>query len=127
MSDDEKHMLDLDELFGQARAVKVKWSNREYELLRMEAIGPREAAKFMRLQKKAANLQNLSEEISDEQADEMAEVIDEMLKMLCADLPLAEMAFAIKVRVLSFYVEETQGKNVLKAALEQIGATPSAA
>lgn len=123
---DPKNILDLDELFGQARAVKVKWQDKEYELLRMDAISPKQAVKFQQLELRAGNLQSIGAELTDENAAELEQTIDEMLAMLCKDLPLAELSFIYKTRILTFYAQETQGKKALKVALKNLtGATPS--
>lgn len=116
---EEKRVLDLDELFGQARTVKVKFDSKQYELVRVEALGPRAISKFQSLQKRANALQmeNLKGEISEKQEAEIVALFDQMLAMLCADLPLNEMGFAMKAKTLEFYVLETQGKNALDIAL----------
>lgn len=127
MSEDKK-ILDLDELFGHARAVKVKWQDKEYELLLMEGISPKQAMNFQKLQLRASKLQSNPSAIDDQSAEEIETLFNDMLKILCADLPLESMTFAQKMRVLTFYIEETQGKKALEAALNQaIGAKPSVA
>jgi len=117
---DENKVLDLDALFGQARAVKVKWQGKEYELLRLEAIGPRQAVKFQKLQLRAAKLQNVDEEMSDEQAAELEAVFNDILKLLCEELPLETMTVLHKMNILAFYTEQTQGKKVMELALKKI-------
>ena len=127
MADEQHKALDLDELFGQARAVKVKWQGKEYELLRMEAIGPRDAVRFQRQQLKASKLQ-MSDDMDDETAREVEKTFDDMLNLLCKDMPLGEMVFMQKMRVITYYIEETQGKKALEIALQKVtGETSSAA
>ena len=127
MADEQHKALDLDELFGQARAVKVKWQGKEYELLRMEAIGPRDAVRFQKLQLKASKLQ-MSDDMDDETAREVEKTFDDMLNLLCKDMPLGEMVFMQKMRVITYYIEETQGKKALEIALQKVtGETSSAA
>lgn len=115
MIDEKRKALDLDELFGQARAVKVKWSGKEYELVRIEALGPKSISRFQGLQNKTSQLQMLSlnADITDEQDKEIIDLFNEMLLMLCKDLPVLEMPFAAKSKCLEFYIVETQGKNAL--------------
>lgn len=130
---EEKKVLDLDALFGQARTVKVKFGGKKYELVRVEALGPRAISQFQKLQKKSNQLQmkNLDGEISDQQETDIIALFDQMLGMLCQDLPLSEIPFAAKARTLEFYVMETQGKNALDVALgkgkkgKRTGATSS--
>ena len=116
--EEERKTLDLDELFGQARAIKVKWGGRFYELVRLEALGPKPISRFQALQEKASNLQKISldGEITDEQDQQIIELFDEMLKMLCKELPVSQIPFAAKSKVLEFYITETQGKNSLDIA-----------
>lgn len=118
MADDRK-VLDLDELFGQARAVKVKWKEQEYELLKMEAISPKDAVRFQKLQISASKLQ-MKEDMDDASARQIEKLIDDMLSLLCKDLPLQDMTFVVKMRILTYYIEETQGKKALETALSKV-------
>ena len=127
---EDNKTLDLDALFGQAKPVKVKLNGKEYELLPMEGIGPRQAVQFQKLQLKAQKLQRLQtglKEMDAKQAKELEELFNEMLRTLCPELPLAEMNTMQKIRTIVFYMEETQGKKILEKALGNlsIGATPS--
>lgn len=112
---EKKKILNLDDLFGTARAVKVKFADKEYELLRIEALGPKAISRFQKMQKRANQLQmiNIENEISNAEEEEIISLFDEMLKMLCATLPVGSMPFAAKAKTLEFYVMETQGKNAL--------------
>jgi hypothetical protein len=125
MSDDRK-VLDLDELFGQARAVKVKWQDQEYELLKMEAISPKDAVQFQKLQIAAGKLQ-MKDDMDDASAKQIEKLIDDMLKLLCKELPLQDMKFMVKMRVLTYYIEETQGKKALETALSKVTGVKSSA
>lgn len=119
MSDETRKVLDLDDLFGQARAVKVRWKGQEYELLRMEALTPIKAQQFGKLQDKARSLQT-EDEIDEERSQKIESLFDEMLRSLCSDLPLENIPFMGKMRIITFYIEETQGKKVLEAALRSL-------
>lgn len=123
---DERKVLDLDELFGQARAVKVKWQDQEYELLKMEAISPQDAVQFQKLQIAAGKLQ-MKGDMDDASAKKIEKLIDDMLKLLCKELPLQEMKFMVKMRVLTYYIEETQGKKALETALSKVTGAKSSA
>ena len=126
MSDDDKKILNLDDLFGQAKPIKVRWQGQEYEFLRMDGITPKQALEFQRLQLKAGKIQN-AESIDEASAMQIEEVFNDMLKILCPKIPLEEMTFLMKTRIVTFYIEETQGKNALETALmKATGATPSA-
>lgn len=123
---EEKKVLDLDELFGQARAVKVKWQDQEYELLKMEAISPQDAVRFQKLQVAAGKLQ-MKDDMDDASAKQVEKLIDDMLKLLCKELPLQDMKFMVKMRVLTYYIEETQGKKALETALSKVTGARSSA
>lgn len=118
-------VLDLDQLFGQAKAVKVKWEGEMHELLRLEAISPKQAMKFNQLYLRAGKLQQAlqsktGDELSDADVDEVQAVFDEMLGMLCATLPLKEIPYMAKSQIMVFYMEQTQGKKAMEAALSQV-------
>ncbi len=123
---DERKVLDLDELFGQARAVKVKWQDQEYELLKMEAISPKDAVQFQKLQIAAGKLQ-MKDDMDDASAKQIEKLIDDMLKLLCKELPLQDMKFMVKMRILTYYIEETQGKKALETALSKVTGGKSSA
>jgi len=124
---EENKTLDLDQLFGQAEPVKIKLKGKEYEMLPIEGIGPKQAVRFQKLQLKANKIQKLNPKLMDaKQAKELDDMFDEMLRILCPELPLAEMNSMQKIRTVVFYVEQTQGKKVLEVALGNLtGATPS--
>lgn len=107
---DQQRVLDLDDLLGQASSIKVKWNGREYELLRMESVSPKQAVKFQKLQARANRLQTNGESTEEADAVELENVMDEMLGMLCKDLPLTEIPFGMKMRIVTFYGEQAQGK-----------------
>lgn len=114
--------LDLDELFGDARPIKVRWKGTEYNLLRLDAFSPREINAFQKMHKESLELSQV-----EGNEDRVVALFDKMLEALCPSLPLAEMPFLAKTRIITFYIEETEGKKALEVALvEQIGATPSA-
>lgn len=123
MSDTKSKALDLDELFGEARAVKIRWQSKEYELMRLEALGPKSISRFQKLQKMSSQLhmESLTDEITEEQDQQIQNLFDEMLSMLCKDLPVVLMPFAHKSKALEFYIVETQGKNALDIAQTRKG------
>jgi hypothetical protein len=122
MSNQPDQVLDLDELFGQARAVKVKYGGREHELLRLEAMGPLEVVKFKKMYAQANELQmaSIQDDMTEDQAKAIVSMFDEMLQMICKTLPIPDMAFAVKARVLEFYVIETQGKKKEIETLQKV-------
>ena len=127
MADNGKRVLNLDEMFGQDRPVKVLWGGREYELLRLEAFSPRQIHALGKLQGEAARLgANAPKGADAPDVDaEIGALFDEMLAVLCKELPLSTMPFLAKTRIITFYIEETQGKKALEEALMKppIGAT----
>jgi hypothetical protein len=74
------------------------------------------------MHREAMSLQN-----ADEANDEIVALFDKMLSSLCPSLPLMKIPFLAKTRIITFYIEETQGKKVLEVALKNVtGATSSA-
>ena len=125
----ETKVLNLDEMFGEDRPVVVKWHGESYNLLRLEAFSPREINRFQSMQKDASELQRLKNANKDDKGidKKIEDLFDKMLSTLCAKLPLKDIPFLGKTRIITFYIEETQGKKALEVALDRIGATPSAA
>jgi hypothetical protein len=121
MSEDNK-VLDLDELFGQARAVKVRWKEQEYEFLRMEGISPKQATAFNKLHLKSAKLQKAmqSGEVGDDEAEQIDEVLSQMILVLCPTFPVSEVQFMMKTQIIQFYMEQTQGKKAMETALKEL-------
>lgn len=126
-----KKPLNLDELFGQARAVIVIKDDVRHELIRLEALDPKQAVRFQKLQVKASGLKSIDPQSpSDAQAQQVTEAVDEMLSILCDSMPLDKLSFVEKTRVLEYYFEEIQEKKAPKLALakvrsKQTGARPS--
>ena len=113
--------LDLDELIGQAKPIKVKWQGESYEMLRSDGISPKQAVKFQKLQPRAQGLLTGDHaEVSDEEASQLEAIIDEMLAIVCVELPLENIPFGMKLKIIQFYVEETQGKNAVDAAVQRV-------
>lgn len=123
---DENRVLDLDQLLGQARAVKVRWQGREYELLRMDGISPKQSLAFQRMIGRVQKLQSGEAADDDQQASELEALMKESLRLLCKDLPVDDIPFAMQMKILMFYTEEMQGKKALEVALSNLtGATSS--
>lgn len=120
---DENKILDLDELFGQARAVKIKWQGKEYELMRLEAISPKQSVAFNKLHLESARLQkklNGKSEISDDEALQVEDLIDQMLLTICPSFPVAEIPFGYKSRCVQFYMEQNQSKKAAETDLKKL-------
>ena len=104
-------VLDLDELFGMARPIVVRWKGRDYPLRRPTALSPEEIVRNERLRVRWADLQ---ERISDGEAlqtssglaGEIEEVTLEMIAILCPALAKAGVPFVAQVQVLQYYANE---------------------
>jgi hypothetical protein len=127
---DEK-LLNLDELFGQAQTVRIRWKGQEYGLLRMEGISPKQLTEFNKLYLRAMKMREElaaeNQENNEQLSGELEELLGQILKLLCPGLSLETMPFIVRLRTVTYYVEQTQGKKVLETALKQTGATRSAA
>jgi len=120
---DQKKPLNLDEIYGTARSIGVIFKDRRYELVRLEALDPKQAVRFQKLQLKAKQLQSINpNEPSDDDAEQITQAVDDMLRILCADLPLAdaELTFTKKTRILEYYFDEALEKKAPKLALEKM-------
>ena len=118
--DTKPKALNLDELFGDARAVKVLHGGIEYELMRIEALGPRQAVQVQRMQRQAQVLQIKGEDISDNQAQEIETLFEKIITMLCPTFPVHEIEFAKKMRIVVYYMKETQGKKTMETTLKNL-------
>ena len=92
-------VLNLDELFGEDRPVVVRWQGREYALLRLAAFSPKEIREFEAMQGQAVKLQDAKAD-----NEQVMALFDRMLLTLCKELPVAEMPFMAKTRVITFYI-----------------------
>ena len=124
MSEELKKPLDLDEFFGASQPILVKWQGKNHELLRIEALGPKQYARLRKLQGRAARMQGLTQDMSDTQAGELEEMFDEIIKILCSGFPVKEIDFSMKMKIVLYYMEQPQVKKALEVALsKQTGAT----
>lgn len=111
-------VLNLDELFGESKPVKVKWHGALHELRRPEALGPRDLVRYDKLMALMAAAQTLTpllsqgekaeEESENAQAEAIEHAIDEMLRMVGPTLLTAHppLSFMAKNRVLQYYTEQ---------------------
>ena len=110
MSEIDQNVLSLDELFGQADPVKVKWQGKMYNLRKVDAFNPKELNRWDHLQRKSEELENLEEEeMTDEQAETLEEVVYESVKMLNENLA-EKTQFYHQVSILAFYGEKVKAE-----------------
>ena len=111
-------VLNLDELFGVARPIKVVFGGRTYEMVRPEALSPKAFVRWDKLVKRAMRLQvEANGEMSDEMTEELEGVIGDAIYMACPELEQAGLSFPQKMSVLNFYAEEVKPEK--KAELPQ--------
>lgn len=103
MSDETKAVLDLDELFGNATPIKVKWQGKDYELRLPESMGPVEYAQFGKLQTRVNALQVGDGTMDETQAGEMDQLVNNMLAILNGEIGKAQLPFVARMRALEFY------------------------
>lgn len=107
MTEKKNAVLNLDELFGVARPIKVILGGRTYEMVRPEALSPKGFVQWDKLQRRAMELQvGADGEMSEEMTAELEDVISEAIYMACPGLREAELNFPQKVSVLNFYAAE---------------------
>jgi hypothetical protein len=119
MAEAKRKALNLDELFGQAKSVIVIHDGCEYEFMRVEALGPRQAVQLQQMRKKAQVLQTIGDELTKKQSQEIDDVLSQMITMLCPTFPVKDVTFIMKMRIVTFYIEETEGKKALENALKK--------
>ncbi len=125
MAQDNGKALDLDELFGQNKSIKVKWHDKQYELIPISAIGPKDALALQKMQARATAFSSQKEEITDETAAELERMFDEMLVILSRELPLEQIPFGAKMKILEFYTQESEGKKKALPNIKPTGARSS--
>jgi len=107
---DTTSVLNLDELFGQTKPIKVRWQGVEYELRRPENLGPVEIARNEKLGKRHETLTKRVGErgfANNEAAQtELGKVLNELISILCPELAKAKLPFAAQLKVLDFYDAE---------------------
>ncbi len=109
MSEKNIPMLDLDEMLGQTKVVKVRRHGIEYVFADLNGMGVHKILQFQSMRQRIVRLQML-DDISEEQALEIEKLFDKMLGALCADLPLNEITYTEKTTILGFYFTETAPK-----------------
>lgn len=102
MSGNAEKVLKLDDLFGQARPVKVTWKGAMYELARPEAFTPVQYHKFTKLYSEYSKV-SLSEDTDPNVLDE---IITNILDIMNPKLVEAGIPFSGKVAILKFYAQE---------------------
>ena len=108
MADDNK-VLNLDEMFGEDRPVKVKWKTGEYELHRFTALSVTNVLKFQKMRRDVMRLQVL-DEVTEKDAGTIESLFNAMLKMIGPELPLDEIPYVMKPTILAFYFEQIDEK-----------------
>lgn len=112
---DEKKVLNLDEVFGQDRPIKVVWKGDEYALHRFTALSVAEVLKFQKMRREAARLQ-IMDEITDERSRAIEDLFNAMLAMIGPELPLAEIPYVMKPSILAFYFGQLDEKKRVNPA-----------
>lgn len=107
MSDDvNNQVLDLNALYGVDKPLKVLWGAGEYVMRRPQAFGPRDLVTLEDLQKRAVHLQNLGAGMTDAQAIELENVLNQLLAMVCPEMPTADMPFVARARIAMWYFKQ---------------------
>ena len=102
-------VLNLDELYGVARPIKVVFDGRTYEMVRPDALSPKAFVQWDKLVKRAMKLQvGANDEMTDEMTAELETVIEMAIYMACPELEKAGLSFPQKMSILNFYAEEVK-------------------
>lgn len=119
----EEQVLDLDELYGVAKPLIVTWGGERYALKRPEGMGPEELTELQRMQReynrlnqRKATLGSPAAPTSKQEYDakKLMRDIDKMVTQIIAvfspELGKAGLPFGARVKILQFYINETQAK-----------------
>lgn len=112
---DESRTLDLDELLGLARTIKVRWKGQEYGLRSMESMDPTDYVRWLELEKQI-NLEPGTEEIDEAGAQNMIQATKAALILICPELANLGLTFLQQMTVLKFYATESLGFEALGGA-----------
>jgi len=98
--------LNLDELLGTQKTIKIIFGGYEYFMLPPEAMGPRQMAALSNFNK-TLSLDLGTEEISEEEAAKIEVMVDKAIAIFCEDLSKVKVPFMGKVQIINFYMEES--------------------
>ncbi len=127
-------VLNLDELFGASRPIKVVWKGVEYHLRRPEGMGPVEIVRLEHLRERHAALDAAAKTDGVEPYMlQIEECVDEMIAVLSTELARQKLPFLAKTNVLEFWIGEIDAENAAaqasnpskKGQRRRIGARPS--
>ncbi len=115
------HVLNLDELFGKARPVKVVYEGIAYELVRPESLNPQQYQELVNLYNKwvKERLDQGTDAIKIDQA------MTEIITVLNPKLAEKNLPFSWKSQVLEFYGNETLQSSASKGSSGTQSADPS--
>jgi len=111
---DESRTLDLDELLGLARPVKVRWKGQEYGLRDIESMDPTDYVRWLQLEKQI-NLDSGADGIDEAGAQNMIQATEAALALISPELAKLGLTFLQQMTVLKFYATETLGSEALGA------------
>lgn len=100
-------VLNLDDLFGKSRPVRVVFKGVEYELLRPESLSPAQYSDWLRLQKQVEVIRAKGKDLTEKDFQEWDGLLSEVLGMLCQKFVAAEPSFQVRSKALEFYFQET--------------------
>jgi hypothetical protein len=116
VSDETTKVLDLDELFGQAKGVIVRWSGQEYSLTKMNGLTPAQLVELNKLQTDSFKLKKTAEKgtLTENDLTALDGIMDRMLGILCPTFPASSVPFIPKSKVIEFYMD-AHPKNAVQA------------
>ena len=124
MAEETIKTLDLNDLLGETKAIKVRKDGCEYELTHLNNLGVHKILQFQGFRRQSTMLQ-LMDTISEDQAMQIEVLFDKMLHVLCADMPLEKFSYTEKTTILAFYFTETAPKKVMSPRTSPTGAVSS--
>lgn len=100
------HMLNLDELFGQARPVVVKYHDKRFEFMRPEALTPAQYADWLALEGKVEAIKAKESALEQNDIAEWDTLLTKIISLLCPAFVAEEPPFQVRSKALEFYFTE---------------------
>lgn len=110
---DEMKTLDLDEMLGEKQIVKIKRGDKEYLLRDIDSFSTHQLLQIQGMRRKITTLQ-LREDVTEEEAGNLEILLNDILKILCLEMPLSELSYSEKTYIIAFYFMEVRKKKAKK-------------
>lgn len=118
MAKKNQQLLNLDEVFGATQELKVKWAGKTHFLTPPAELGARQIIEWERLTKRINAMAEIPEEEFESEVEELEqieEVAIEALRVIGPTLPIEQIPFMARLRIISWYTEQISGEEEVEA------------